>query len=340
MNHLKGECPVCHKGFTPEDDVVTCPVCGTPYHRACYQQAGHCLFEDKHKDGYEYKPPQPAPPPQGEYPTYQAPAGEGHTSGKVCPKCQTINDSQNIFCEQCGYALGNKAPAGFSSSGWSSQSQGGYTPPFGGGPQAPFFSPAAGSEIGVIDGFTPQEWSAFIGPSSPSYLHKLHLQSMGISRFGFSIVAFFLSTFYFAYRKMWKWAAISFITLLAVNLPSVLLMMQMAKVPFMAGVSAETLKTMVLVCTYLSLARKLYFGIYSLTLFRHHATAKMHQLKLKFPQSYLVQFSQQGGVSTLGVCLFGGLLILSLMLVVAAGGPPLAEYVQNFQFFSDSLDFY
>ena len=26
-------CPVCHKEFTPEDDIVVCPECGAPYHR-------------------------------------------------------------------------------------------------------------------------------------------------------------------------------------------------------------------------------------------------------------------------------------------------------------------
>ncbi|MEE0240886.1 MAG: RING finger protein, partial [Ruminococcus sp.] len=36
-------CFVCQKPFEPEDDVVVCPECGTPYHRACWQHYGHCI---------------------------------------------------------------------------------------------------------------------------------------------------------------------------------------------------------------------------------------------------------------------------------------------------------
>lgn len=31
-------CPVCEQAFTDEDDIVVCPDCGTPYHRACWQK--------------------------------------------------------------------------------------------------------------------------------------------------------------------------------------------------------------------------------------------------------------------------------------------------------------
>ena len=31
-------CPVCEQEFTDNDDIVVCPDCGTPYHRACWQK--------------------------------------------------------------------------------------------------------------------------------------------------------------------------------------------------------------------------------------------------------------------------------------------------------------
>ena len=44
MMDLSGiPCPVGGKPFTKDDDIVVCPVCGAPYHRACYQEAGHCV---------------------------------------------------------------------------------------------------------------------------------------------------------------------------------------------------------------------------------------------------------------------------------------------------------
>ena len=29
------ECPICGEKFTAQDDIVVCPECGAPYHRAC-----------------------------------------------------------------------------------------------------------------------------------------------------------------------------------------------------------------------------------------------------------------------------------------------------------------
>ena len=36
--HIK--CPVCGDTFKEDDDIVVCPQCGAPYHRACYQEKG------------------------------------------------------------------------------------------------------------------------------------------------------------------------------------------------------------------------------------------------------------------------------------------------------------
>lgn len=37
MKYTGIPCAACGKKFTAEDDVVVCPECGTPYHRACYK---------------------------------------------------------------------------------------------------------------------------------------------------------------------------------------------------------------------------------------------------------------------------------------------------------------
>lgn len=48
------ECPVCHQAFKEGDDVVCCPVCGTPHHRACYNAVGHCVNEKLHESGFVF----------------------------------------------------------------------------------------------------------------------------------------------------------------------------------------------------------------------------------------------------------------------------------------------
>ena len=58
MNNYVGcVCSVCNKPFAAGDDIVVCPECGTPYHRACYQAAGGCVHEAQHAEGYAWQPP-------------------------------------------------------------------------------------------------------------------------------------------------------------------------------------------------------------------------------------------------------------------------------------------
>ena len=55
MNRYTGdECSVCKVTFRDSDDVVVCPVCGTPYHRACYSVESGCVNKEWHgKTTYE-----------------------------------------------------------------------------------------------------------------------------------------------------------------------------------------------------------------------------------------------------------------------------------------------
>ncbi len=48
------KCPVCGVLFKEGDDVVTCPSCGTPHHRECYEKHGRCANESLHIKGFVY----------------------------------------------------------------------------------------------------------------------------------------------------------------------------------------------------------------------------------------------------------------------------------------------
>lgn len=49
------KCPVCNEVFKEGDDIVTCPVCGTPHHRECYNKLGKCANASLHSEGFEFK---------------------------------------------------------------------------------------------------------------------------------------------------------------------------------------------------------------------------------------------------------------------------------------------
>ena len=45
-------CPVCRIPLNDKSDVVVCPVCGTPHHRACYLKNNCCGVESWHASGF------------------------------------------------------------------------------------------------------------------------------------------------------------------------------------------------------------------------------------------------------------------------------------------------
>lgn len=59
------ECPVCKNSFQKGEDIVVCPECGAPHHRACYNEIHQCAFDSLHAGGFEWKSPkQPEPEPE------------------------------------------------------------------------------------------------------------------------------------------------------------------------------------------------------------------------------------------------------------------------------------
>lgn len=106
-------CPVCGKKFTACDDVVTCPLCGTPHHRECYKSLGHCANEDKHGTDFSFSPcnesssaeqniDKKADSSQKESEQYYTPNAESKNEKTKCVKCGEEIDKDAPFCNKCG----------------------------------------------------------------------------------------------------------------------------------------------------------------------------------------------------------------------------------------------
>ncbi len=85
-------CPVCGKRFAETDDIVTCPVCGAPHHRACWQQDGRCHFEDTHGTPQQWK-------------NNKDTSNETAHPQNRCPHCGWDNTTYAEFCSRCGRSL-------------------------------------------------------------------------------------------------------------------------------------------------------------------------------------------------------------------------------------------
>ena len=101
-------CPVCGKLFEDGDDIVTCPQCGTPHHRACYEKLGHCANQSLHGTGYSFRRDGMAAakaevPPAVQNETGEAAADQSDEQGKTtCVACGAKIDEGMPFCSKCG----------------------------------------------------------------------------------------------------------------------------------------------------------------------------------------------------------------------------------------------
>ena len=141
MFKYKGvHCPHCGKEFKETDQILICPDCGAPYHKACIQELGQCQFQELHAKGESWQPPKTA-----------AEEAEERCDGMAsrrCSRCGTLNSPDKLFCEVCGTPLNREdkeenpdQPGGFQQFGNGSQQAGPgfyqmpynpYTTPFGG----------------------------------------------------------------------------------------------------------------------------------------------------------------------------------------------------------------
>lgn len=216
MQYLHDHCDGCGQPFSKDDDIVVCPVCATPQHRACYEKEGRCVNEVKHESGFLWQ-------------SHDAPAAPARTDDALvpCPVCGFQNRRDARLCIQCGAAL---APA---------------QPPV----QTPVFERrdvffdvpdsdaleleedqreqleailaqraalaapgmTAEQEQEQIAGHPIKQVLTFIGNNALRYLNKFRRIESG-KKLGWNWAAFFLTPYWYFYRKMYR-PGVIFLTL-------------------------------------------------------------------------------------------------------------------------------
>lgn len=87
------KCIICNKEFTDKDDIVVCPVCGTPYHRECYNKVGKCINTELHEKGISW------------HENEMREVAKKYEDSILCPNCGQPNDKESSFCKNCGMPL-------------------------------------------------------------------------------------------------------------------------------------------------------------------------------------------------------------------------------------------
>lgn len=190
-------CEHCKKAFTDNDDIVVCPHCGAPHHRECYNELGHCALEQKHGDGFEWKP---------------AFSDNGQSGAKsatvICPNCGSANLTGSRYCCMCQCPLGEStANDGYGSYSFNNERDFEADDRY----ESSNFS---------VDGVDSNELIAYTGNSFHYYIRQFKLILRGKWGISWNWAALIFGGFYFLYRKMYKPAALLFAFHIVTILPT------------------------------------------------------------------------------------------------------------------------
>ena len=324
MNYTGAPCPVCGQIFKEGDDVVVCPDCGTPYHRSCYKEKGHCIMDDLHASGGEWENPNKPQPKQVLQETIAA-----------CPNCNHPNHVDNLRCENCGYHL--KSASG-------SHSDRPYERQYeedirameeGVGDQQPM------AEIfGRIDPnsriqkISVRDIIAFTQKNASYFVRLFKLMSMEVSASVFNWSALLFGPFYFLYRKMYHKGIILLLLDLATYLPSFavayhLMPQAIADPSLLQSMAFDTsglgfLTTIANIVSYIPWVIHIYCGFTANKSYFHHSMEHLRKMSLQFSSNrpeMEKQILRQGGVSPVAVFLgvlgsFALFVLVSIFITV------------------------
>ena len=209
-------CVGCSQVMGAGDDVVVCPVCGTPQHRECWKKENRCVNHDKHSPDFEWKSTLGAAGAQQATAPDKPDEPETTADGLiVCPRCHSENLPDSLHCGNCGLAFVG---------GEEENAQAQQGAPFMGGAVPPYMFGVYMDENDTVDGYKVGDIAAYVRTGSPRYVGKFKKMSEKGRKISWNWAAFFVSPFWFFYRKMYKlgiaFLLIAITGLLVLSVPS------------------------------------------------------------------------------------------------------------------------
>ncbi len=291
MNDLTGiQCPVCKEKFTETDDIVFCPDCGTPHHRACWEKVGHCIHAEKHSTGYEWQMPNTAPA--------QKPQQETDTGAAAQPNTSEDFDYSQLY-------------------------QNSYTPPQGAAHAEE--QPGLDSDA-VVENIPVSDWSNFLGKSNYLYIMLFKQMELLHRRVSISMSAMLFGPLYFAYRKAWKPAILLALAKLVVDAPSMLYVLHVSGSALTAHMSGDLLYRLMSAAYVLNIALLALQGAYGFYWYKKHCIRRIQKIRAAYPDANQRQYvlRAQGGTSWSAVFLMAGIFLALAAVMSMFVGPNMA----------------
>lgn len=225
-------CVGCNNIFTETDDVVVCPVCGSPHHRACYNEQGRCANSELHGEDFCWIFPEELKkkeePKKAEEPIDTNIRFKNGENAVVCPHCKTLNYGNDAFCMKChkpfidealtdaeapyeNTEAGNEAPineGAQETNGTGNPYFNGFNnqPPINGENAYNFYQRFGGLRPDIlVEGIPASEYVDYIGEKkSGTYIRKFANMERFGRKISVSICALIFGPLWYLYRKMYK----------------------------------------------------------------------------------------------------------------------------------------
>ncbi len=319
MVNYEGErCSKCGVELREKDDVVVCPDCGAPYHRACMKELSECVYQQKHGTADAYKPRQER---EREAREEEARRVDGRKELR-CSRCGTLNPIEGLFCEVCGTPLKKQVEA---QQKQNEQTQGqshqgvppfGQSGPFMGGfgrqvyhnmPYNPYTTPFGGlNPDEEIDGVPVKDLAIYLGQNSHYYLPKFkQMKERNSNSWNWS--AFLLNYYFLLYRKMYVLGTVVMLVMFLLSLPIVGVNYDLVLQDYSPDTSPlfnkQFLMTMYYVFSILRLGIQGFLGMFFNRIYMNRVFRNVRRLREQHgnDQEYHAMLVKHGSVSIKGI---------------------------------------
>lgn len=324
--YIGTRCMICSEKFTSEDDVVVCPECGTPYHRACYEKEGKCVNTALHACGGSWTP------------SYDVGGTDGSENRAViCRFCGNTNPPLTLFCRRCGMPTANIG----NESDFAEQTLGGvnindspdaYNRSANGGIQInPFLINFSDPLCGFnpdeeLDGVKISELGDFVGTNTHYYLPIFKRFKVSPRPLSWNFCSMLFPELYFAYRKMPLIALAAAAVRLISQLPQYIVILsrtggfgRLSEMSAEVNVESGAFHGFLMICSMILYAFMFTAGLFGNKLYYSSAVRKIKKAKASRQGAELrAEIIKKGGTSALWLTLFICITALPAIIFMCA----------------------
>lgn len=192
MNYIGEKCVACGEVFAEGDDIVVCPECGSPHHRACYKAENKCANSALHGTDESWQSSAETKPEPEE------------RKFVVCSACHFPNSLEAETCVRCGADL------------TSEDDDGEETEEMSFGVPRPYLGFNPDEDMG---GSPLRDVADFVRTNTIYYIPIFKRMKDTGRSISFNLISFIFPPVYFANRRMWFWAMLSLIATVLLSMP-------------------------------------------------------------------------------------------------------------------------